>query len=77
MRLLNIETLEIETFVNASTRPPYAILSHTWGADEVTFQDLQLPVEALDSKRGWGKISGFRDGNLRRHLDSFVQPRSR
>lgn len=63
MRLLRIETLELETFINASTRPPYAILSHTWGTDEVTFQDLQPPREALDSKRGWRKITGFRDGN--------------
>ena len=31
-----------EDFISKDTIPPYAILSHTWGADaeEVTFEDL-------------------------------------
>ncbi|KAI0008725.1 HET-domain-containing protein [Xylariaceae sp. FL0662B] len=36
MRLLNTRKLELETFQNE--RPPYAILSHTWGDDEAPFQ---------------------------------------
>ncbi|KAF7533283.1 hypothetical protein G7054_g7211 [Neopestalotiopsis clavispora] len=35
MRLINSHSLELEEFVDA---PPYAILSHTWGEEEVTFQ---------------------------------------
>jgi hypothetical protein len=34
--------------------PPYAILSHTWGADEVTFQDMTLGTGA--AKAGYRKI---------------------
>jgi hypothetical protein len=34
MRLINTETLELE---DSKCRPQYAILSHTWGADEVLF----------------------------------------
>jgi hypothetical protein len=37
MRLINTHTLELEEFVGRT--PPYAILSHTWGSDEVTLQD--------------------------------------
>ncbi|KAI5456738.1 heterokaryon incompatibility protein-domain-containing protein [Mariannaea sp. PMI_226] len=55
MRLLNIKTLELEFFF--SYIPPYAILSHTWGEDEVTLQDLGR--SDLDQKRGWKKIVKF------------------
>ncbi|KAI1323970.1 hypothetical protein F5Y16DRAFT_382411 [Xylariaceae sp. FL0255] len=43
MRLINVRTLQLETFLDASKRPPYAILSHTWLSDkeEVSFEDLQ------------------------------------
>ncbi|KAH8885021.1 hypothetical protein GQ53DRAFT_625629, partial [Thozetella sp. PMI_491] len=34
--------------------PQYAILSHTWGADEVTFQDLQ--TQHAKDKLGYNKI---------------------
>src|ERR1700712_4823107 len=39
MRLLNVDTLKLEEFPG-SERPPYAILSHTWGDDEVSFSDI-------------------------------------
>lgn len=41
MRLMNAHTYELEEFLTVP-RPPYAILSHTWGKDrdEVTFSDL-------------------------------------
>ncbi|KAF6841661.1 het domain-containing protein [Colletotrichum plurivorum] len=39
MRLVNVDTLELEEFFDANI-PRYAILSHTWGKDEVTFQEL-------------------------------------
>ncbi|KAK1833626.1 heterokaryon incompatibility protein-domain-containing protein [Podospora conica] len=38
MRLLNTSTLELDEFVGNDI-PPYAILSHTWGDKEATFQD--------------------------------------
>ncbi len=55
MRLLNIETLKLETFYGFDI-PEYAILSHTWGPEEVTFQDLTTDI--LQEKEGWGKILG-------------------
>ncbi|VBB83565.1 Putative Protein similar to Vegetative incompatibility protein HET-E-1 of Podospora anserina [Podospora comata] len=57
MRLLRTDTLELVEFVGRV--PPYVILSHTWGPDEVTFQDLsQLSKTALRKKAGYAKIAG-------------------
>ena len=39
MRLLNTTTIELSEFFDADI-PPYAILSHTWGKNEVSFQGL-------------------------------------
>ncbi|KAJ0301670.1 hypothetical protein COL516b_007646 [Colletotrichum fioriniae] len=54
MRLLNVETRKLQEFV--VNIPRYAILSHTWGDDEVTFQDLDRPDHT--NKRGYVKIDG-------------------
>jgi hypothetical protein len=40
MRLLDTATLTLDTFVG-DIIPTYAILSHTWGEDEVLFEDIQ------------------------------------
>jgi hypothetical protein len=40
MRLLNVGTGKLEEYFG-SDRPQYAILSHTWGREEVTFSDIQ------------------------------------
>jgi hypothetical protein len=40
MRLLNTATLTLEEFV-PNKIPPYAILSRTWGENEVVFEDFQ------------------------------------
>ena len=40
MRLLNTTTYGMKDFIGSEV-PAYAILSHTWGDDEVTFQDFQ------------------------------------
>ena len=39
MRLLNAKTKRLEEFFEKDI-PPYAILSHTWGKDEVLFTDI-------------------------------------
>jgi hypothetical protein len=54
MRLINCKTLELEQFFNPDI-PDYAILSHTWGSDEVTFADAlhQAPATA---RSGYRKI---------------------
>lgn len=53
MRLLNTSTLQVEDFLEREV-PEYAILSHTWQEDEVTFQDIQS-AEVVD-KKGYVKI---------------------
>ncbi|KAJ9161518.1 hypothetical protein NKR19_g2191 [Coniochaeta hoffmannii] len=39
MRLLNVQTHRLEEFFDESI-PPYAILSHTWGADELLYSHI-------------------------------------
>lgn len=56
MRLLNTSTLKLELFFGCEL-PIYAILSHTWGEDEVTLQDMSTPAEA-EKKAGYAKLSG-------------------
>jgi hypothetical protein len=56
MRLLHTSELRLEYFAGDNI-PEYVILSHTWGTDEVTFQDLQ-DVNMARSKLGWSKIAG-------------------
>jgi hypothetical protein len=45
MRLLNTTTLKLEEFWDSDAAPPYAILSHTWEKQEVSFR----AIENLDS----------------------------
>jgi hypothetical protein len=58
MRLLNAITFELKDFPRDET-PPYAILSHTWGAaaEEVIFQDM-VDLERAGRKLGFEKIQG-------------------
>jgi hypothetical protein len=61
MRLLNLNTLKLREFIDAE-RPPYVILSHTWGAEEISLQELKLPVSNasyLSTKEGYVKILNF------------------
>ena len=59
MRLLNVHTRTIKEFLVDSDIKRYAILSHTWGQEEVTFEDFQsLPRDALEAKEGYAKIDG-------------------
>ncbi|RYN49701.1 hypothetical protein AA0114_g6338 [Alternaria tenuissima] len=45
MRLIDAARLELCSFMDDSHIPPYAILSHTWGPDEVTLQQFtDLPL---------------------------------
>ncbi|KAK6836580.1 heterokaryon incompatibility protein-domain-containing protein [Apiospora arundinis] len=52
MRLLCSSTRKIREFLGPSV-PPYAILSHTWGEEEVSYQDM---VKGLGQGRGLEKI---------------------
>lgn len=53
MRLINTSTLEIKDFVSDTDRPPYAILSHRWGENEVTYQDWIYITKQFPRRWGW------------------------
>lgn len=67
MRLINTRTLKLEEF-NEVNRPPYAILSHTWGDEEITFQQMQGDTSQLARKAGYQKIVGTCNVALRSNL---------
>ncbi|KXS95995.1 hypothetical protein AC579_9348 [Pseudocercospora musae] len=54
MRLIDIETLELHEFEKP---PPYAILSHRWTDDEISFQSFTTPGKRQG--RGFNKIRDF------------------
>ena len=64
MRLLHITSdgrLDFtKDFIRIKDAPPYAILSHTWGEEEVLFEDLKNLDDfkniPLQEKEGWKKI---------------------
>lgn len=58
MRLINTKTLQLEEFFNTpkAERPGFAILSHTWGTDEVSYQDMLSNTRAVKKKLGYQKI---------------------
>ncbi|KAE9582617.1 Vegetative incompatibility protein HET-E-1 [Colletotrichum fructicola] len=49
MRLLDARTLRVVEFNNDAI-PPYAILSHTWGEEEITYQDLNPQLDQIYSQ---------------------------
>ncbi|KAI3337100.1 HET-domain-containing protein [Xylariaceae sp. AK1471] len=58
MRLLNTKTLKLESFLG-SVKPAYAILSHTWGDNEILFKDVQHESTASwKQKAGGAKVLG-------------------
>ncbi|KAJ9134149.1 Vegetative incompatibility protein HET-E-1 [Pleurostoma richardsiae] len=60
MRLLNVTTLLFEEFLGEVGKdiPPYAILSHTWGSEEVSYRD-HCEQQNL-TREGYTKILGRR-----------------
>jgi hypothetical protein len=64
MWLINTKTLQLEEFFEDDA-PTYAILSHTWEEDEVSFREFR--AEKASNKAGYRKIEGccrqaFSDG---------------
>ena len=55
MWLINTASFRLEEFV-VTKAPEYAILSHTWGEDEVTFKDMNDLNDGMKEKRGYLKI---------------------
>jgi hypothetical protein len=54
MHLIHVDSFKLHEFFGTSI-PNYAILSHTWGTDEVSFQDMQ--AGAFRTKLGFEKIN--------------------
>jgi hypothetical protein len=55
MRLINASTLGNAEFVGDKI-PPYAIVSHTWGDEEISFEDLSKPIDDQKHKEGYVKM---------------------
>ncbi|KAI5927122.1 heterokaryon incompatibility protein-domain-containing protein [Camillea tinctor] len=58
MRLISVYTFEVKEFTgepSGADFPRYAILSHTWGPEEVSFQDIQ-DLDSAKQKQGFDKI---------------------
>ncbi|TGO07942.1 hypothetical protein BTUL_0235g00050 [Botrytis tulipae] len=55
MRLINTTTYEFSEFYGENV-PKYAILSHTWENDEVTFQEWAFSPRHAEKKAGYAKI---------------------
>jgi hypothetical protein len=59
MRLLNTITLSLVELIDEHEILEYAILSHTWGEEEVLFEDIQELRENWRKKKGSAKVNGF------------------
>lgn len=73
MRLIHTQKVEFEEYLGGDI-PPYAILSHTWDAQEVSFQNFG-PRDVLQSRKGGEKVLktcevALRDGYQRVWIDS-------
>jgi hypothetical protein len=69
MRLLNVATKKLEEYFGDDI-PPYAILSHTWGTNEVTFKD----IKKTGYISGSSKVDGcFRVAMFRLYCDHYHQ----
>ena len=58
MRLIHTESGELRYF-NDEDIPPYAALSHTWGPEEVSYDEYLQPTKLTKSKSGYKKIQHF------------------
>ena len=62
MRLINVDTLLFETFADERQLPPYAILSHTWSAEEVQYTEWRRYIQ--DSTVEHSSNSNFKKVHL-------------
>jgi len=56
MRLINATTMELEGPFTDYRAPPYAILSHTWGDDEMSLQEIADSTARCGNREGFKKI---------------------
>jgi len=83
MRLINSTTLKIHEFLSEDAIEPYAILSHTWGGEECTLQQMEHPDDSMVTAReGYRKIhlcckQARKDGLRWAWVDTYVHYESR
>jgi hypothetical protein len=75
MRLINATTFKVHEFLSDGNIPPYAILSHTWGDDECTLQQMDDPN--VTKRKGYKKIQlcceqALKDGPQWAWVDTYV-----
>lgn len=58
MHLLNTSTHKVKEFLPGRI-PPYIILSHRWGEEEVSYKDLTEPKKDPSTLHGWTKLDSF------------------
>lgn len=59
MRLLNVETRQLESVLPTTWAwPSYTILCHTWGEDEITFEDIKSKTQDYIHMAGYAKLDG-------------------
>jgi hypothetical protein len=78
MRLINTSTYLIEEFIGRDI-PKYAILSHTWEEEEVSFKDMSGP--SRNSRKRYRKIEmtckiAFREGLTYAWIDPYCMDKS-
>ena len=62
MRLINTKSFDMREFVSDDEIPTYAILSHTWNEEEVSFQHWETRGSVdITSMKGYVKIQNFVD----------------
>ncbi|KAH7010802.1 heterokaryon incompatibility protein-domain-containing protein [Microdochium trichocladiopsis] len=74
MRLLqrdNANNYTLTADLRADDIPPYAILSHTWGAGEVIYNDVKTSSNDWQQKAGYDKIKFCADQAKRHGLQHF------
>lgn len=59
MRLLNTRSWEMRDFISDDDIPPYAILSHTWDEEEVSFLQWEDGSSEISRLKGYQKIRQF------------------
>jgi hypothetical protein len=58
MRVLNTTSLEFKEFPDLPDEP-YAILSHRWGAEEVTYKEFRKSQDSIQQRAGYKKVVEF------------------
>lgn len=71
MRLLHSQQLTFHAFFEYESIPRYAILSHTWEEEEVTYKEMKKHPGEAAKKKGYQKIKACAQQALKDGVDYF------